>query len=313
MTSPSEVDTLPTFIALETLPVLTGDKRGASVPLPTRYFENRIGVLTSLDDEGFADRIAALRESLDLLQADVSIDAFEASALRTAAEQLRETFFEMPEVAFLRAGFPSDCVAVPELIYAEGRLQFGLRVHFFRVGEAPTPAEIIRRNVDAVFEDEQREFERYQGRLHGYPECCISHFTNRAPNTMGPEIQSVEPLRSVIRADLIGTGSGVSIDEILPDFFADEYASAFFSRQFFPEPQCEAARDRGTEIHDALETALDETLVHDYFRLNYALGYVVAYNTLREGEELPVVGALGIEHVYSYLPLKATLTLPRYA
>ena len=313
MTSPSDVDTLPTFVALETLPVLTGHKRSASVQITTRYLDNRTRVLTSLDDGAFADRVTALRESRDVLQADVSIDAFEASALLTAAEDLRETFSEMPELTFLRSGYPGDCVAVPEFLHTENGLEFGLRVHFFRAGDAPTPAEIIRRNVDAVIEDEQRAFEQYLGRLHGYPDCCISGFMNRAPNAPGPEVRSVEPFVSSIRADAIGTGSDGSIEAILPDFFTDEYAYAFFSRQFFPEPRCDTARERGTEIRDSLAAALDETLVRDHFRLNAALGYTVAYSTVPERERYPAVGALGTEHVYSYLPLKGTLTLPRYA
>lgn len=199
-----EVHSLPTFVALETLPVLTGQKRAASIKLTDTYIENRIAVLNRLDAGAFANQTEALRKSGGALDIEMKIDSFEASALQAAADELHESFCEMPEVSYLQANYLGDCIVVPEILQVEGDLKIGIRVYFFREDEAPPPAEIMRRNVAAIIDDAPRTFERYEGKLHGYPKCCITHFLDRSQNAPSPEMRSVAPLESVLREDQLG-------------------------------------------------------------------------------------------------------------
>ncbi|WP_458187720.1 hypothetical protein [Haladaptatus sp. NG-WS-4] len=309
----TEIDALPTHAALEAMPVLTGEKRGASVQLSDVYFENQLSVLRRLDETAFAERIGALQRSYETLDSiQMRIDAFEQSALQDAAMELYETARETPEAIQFRENFPGTSFTVPELLRTENSsIDFGWRTYFFRADEAPEPQEVVRRNVAEVINDSEREFERYQGGLHGYPDCCIERFLDRPSTGPPPEQRSVDALESVVRSSRIGQ-SGVSITDILPDFFEHRHAYAFFSRAFFPEPDCGTAQSRGKRIYESLVTEVPEPLVRDYFRLNYALCYTLAHSLTPRGGELPRVGTLGTEHVYSYLPLANALTVPRY-
>lgn len=309
----AEVEVLPAFVALEIAPVLMGLKRGASIQMSDLYFENQRSVLRSLDDASFENRIASLEESHETVRnASVHLNSLSVGTLEHAATNLHETYRAMPETERLRSEYPGDCLTVPEFVRTGGNgIDFGLRAYFFRDGEAPDPDEIIHRNAVGVVEDTEREFERYQGGLHGYPDCCIDEFMRRSADSSPPEVRSVEALDSPVRTDRIGQ-SGVSIADILPDFFADSRAYSYFSRKFFPAPDCGSAEERGREIYDGLTAAFPERMVRDVFRLNYGLCYTLAHSLTPEGGELPRVGSLGTEHVYFALPLKNALSVPRY-
>lgn len=302
---------LPSLVALETLPVLTGHKRGASIQITETFLENRLTVLETLDSEVFAAQTATVRESRDSLTVDMSVRSFDSAALQDAAGEIRSTFREIPTVSMLQDRYPGDSVVVPDLLMTEGQLSVGLRVFFFQANDAPAAGDIIRENVSAVINDEQRAFERYIGELHGYPDCCISQFTDRPPDAPSPEVRSLDPLASTLQEAILGRAD-VSIQDIVTDFWTYPDAYAFFSRKFFPDPECQTARDRGTEMFHALTGELPEPLVRDYFRLNYALNYTVTKTLMHEDATHPAVGTLGREHLYLYLPLSGTLDVSRY-
>lgn len=315
MAASSETAALPSFVALEVLPVLAGEKRAASIQLTTTYLENRAAVLTSLDSRGTEKRVDQLRKSRKFLDnVSITVDAVETEALRTAAEDVQESLQELPEVEHLRSAYPGECVVVPEFLRTETGIQFGQRVYFFRDGEAPPATELIRRNVEAVVDEAQRAFEDYQGELHGYPECCVDHFTDRQPASPSPEQRSLAPLDASVHDDLVGIGATVSIERIVDDVFETEYAFAFCSRKFFPEPRCGAAQSFGRTLYETLtsEFELDGELVRDLYRLNVALGYLLAQTGRDSPGELPEVGDLGTEHVCFHLPLKSALTVSKY-
>ncbi|WP_433629352.1 hypothetical protein [Halomicrococcus sp. NG-SE-24] len=303
-------ENLPAVVALEALPVLTGTRRSASIQLSEKYLENRIAVLSALDIDPTSERIDALRRSRRLLDTEVSIESFDADAFLEAMNELRETYRRIPEVTFLQENYPGTCIVVPELVRNRNKIEFGARIYFHPEDHAPKPREIVRRNVTAIVNDDEHAFDRYKGRIHGYPECCIASFAER--NSESPERRSVASLETQVRADSIGTDANVSIEDILPDFFATPAAYSFFSRQFYPEPQCHAAQSRGEEIYEELSNELSEVVARDHFRLNYALCYTVTASLGRGNGELPAVGALGTEHIYHYLPLKNALSIPRY-
>lgn len=315
MVSASRVAALPTLTALEAVPVLEGARRGASVQVSSRYLDNRIAVLTAVDEEAFAERVEGLRRSRRIFEdATASVDSVTVDALIEAGEELRETYLEMPEAERLRSAFPGESVVVPELLGTAEGIRFGMRAYFFPDGDGPDPMDVVRRNVEAVVNDERSAFERHKGRLHGYPECCVDHFVERATGDDSPEVRSVRPLASTVRGGRIGSDRTSSIEEVVPDLLDESYAHAFFSRTFFPHPGCEEARERGERIYETLADEFEETLAHDYVRLNYALAYVVARNTMSHGRrELPPVGALGREQSYLFLPLGVTLTASRYS
>lgn len=317
------VERLPTFVALETKSVLDGLRRGASVPLDATYFDGIRRTSQSLTDVKAdvepRERIRHVQQSELLLNtASVSLDSFEREDLLGASEQLRETAERLPEVAFLREAYPGDCVVVPEWVRTGRAADWGLRVYFFQEGDAPTPDKIVAENVDAVVDGTRPAFERYQGDVHGYPECCVEAFHDRAQDRPSPEWRSVEPLASEVRESALA-GDGVSIDDVLPGVFeseGDPSSSSFFAREFFPEPDCETARETGAAVYDALREEFGEMLVRDYFALNYALCYWVA-KTLRKQAanrgRRPAAGELGIEHFSFYAPLGHVRTFPRYS
>lgn len=317
------VERLPTFVALEAQSVLNGQRRGASIPLDATYFDGiRLASQSLTDVQVDVDprnRIQHVQQSELLLQtASIGLDSFEREELLGASEQLRETAERLPEVEFLREAYPGDCVVVPEWVRTGRAADWGLRIYFFREGDAPTPDEIVTENVDAVVEGTRPAFERYQGDLHGYPECCVAAFHDRAQDRPSPEWRSVEPLASEVREDALA-GDSVSIDGVLPDVFESEGVPSlvpFFAREFFPEQDCETARETGAAVYDALCEEFDETLVRDHFALNYALCYWVA-KTLREQAanrgRRPAAGELGIEHFSFYAPLGHVRTFPRYS
>lgn len=242
---------------------------------------------------------------------DISIAAVEVPELRDAADELRETYSEIPEVEFLQENYPGDCIVAPEFLRVDNRIDFGMRLFFFRENDAPAPTEIMQKNVRSVVNDEKNTFDRYIGSLHGYPECCVTPFVERSTDQRSPETRSVAPLESHIRANLIESSADVSIKQIAPTFFENEHAYSFFARKFYPEPHCQTAQSRGKAIFDGLIDDLNKSLVQDYFRLNGILDYTISHKN--SDDETPAVGSLGSEHIYFYLPLIATLSSSRYS
>lgn len=320
MVPPVTLERLPAFVALEVHSVLAGRRRGASVPLDGTYVDGIRRTSQSLTDvQADVDpdeRVRHVQQSQLMLDTvNVGIDSFEREQLLAASDRLRETAEGMPEVEFLRAEYPGDCVVVPEWVRTGRAADWGIRVYFFRADDAPTGDEIIERNVEAVVEGTRPEFERFQGDLHGYPECCIEAFHTRAGDRQSPEWRSVEPLAHRLRADALD-GTGSSVDDVLPTFFEADDAYAFFAREFFPEPDCETARETGQHVFDALRNEFGEPLARDQFALNYAFCYAVA-KTLRKqtatSGRRPAAGELGREHFSLYAPLGHVRTFPRYS
>ena len=304
---------LPAIVALECSPVLTGHKRAAGIHLDTSYFEGVLRVLEAIPDVTHARRAEILRQSREIYQ-DISAnpDSATVSALLDASERLRGELQQMPEIQLLRRTYPGEAFVVPEWIRTETMVKFGPRIYFCGERSFPPPAEIIRKNVEAVATDEQMAFEQYQGDLFGYPECCVEYFQERPPADSSPEWQSISPLVSCLDDQHSDNQQGVSIEDLLPNFFETPRSYAYFAREYFPEPDCSTATRRGTEIYDSLSEEFSEQLVRDYFRLNYAYGYAIAKTVEHGGTDRPTVGAFGREHLYMYLPLQATLSLSRY-
>ncbi|WP_132061257.1 hypothetical protein [Halorussus amylolyticus] len=321
MVSQTAVERLPTFVALEVLSVLQGERRGASVPLDGTYFGGISRAVQALSDEECGidpeSRTSQVQQSRLLLStASVQLDSFERDELRTASDHLYETAERLPEVEFLRSEYPGECVVVPEWLRTGRVADWGVRAYFFSEGDAPTSDEILEKNIDAVVNGTRPEFERYQGELHGYPQCCIEAFHDRTQDRPGPEWRSVEPLAARFRGDVFRQEQNPSIDDVLPEFFESEDAYSFFAREFFPEPDCATARAAGKRVYEVLREELGAALVQDYFALNYAFCYAVA-KTLREQapnqSRRPSAGELGMEHFSSYAPLSHVLTFPKYA
>jgi hypothetical protein len=157
------------------------------------------------------------------------------------------------------------------------------------------------------------KFERYQGRLHGYPDCCIDFYHERSSNTPSPEWRSINPFADRITDESLGKDASVSIDDRLSQFADWDGRYAFFAREFFPSPGCETALLQGHAIYDNLSSAMFPRLVEDYFRLNFGYNYLVAQAVHTGDSHRPIPGELGSEHLLFYLPLQDVLTTSRYS
>ncbi|WP_327053659.1 hypothetical protein [Halomicrococcus gelatinilyticus] len=300
-----ELGDVQTFVALDAASALESGRRGASVQLDDAYY----GTTLSVTDD--PDRTETLQRSRERWRNDrPEVAGGDEASLRRASDELQALVDDLPEVAFLADSFPGTCFGVPEWLRSGDQLQYGVRVYFF-ADDAPSPNEIVERNVEDAVADRQRAFEAYKGRLHGYPECCVEAFGDRRPDAPAPEWRSVAPLAD--RIDDEEFGPDASVDAVVPGFFEDGAGDAFFAREFFPEPGCDAAATLGREIREALGAATDETLARDYFRCNYLHDYVLTRSLLggRAGRR-PAPGALGREHRYQFLPLGETLSRSRY-
>jgi hypothetical protein len=312
MQEPTSVGGLPVLVALDALVVLHGERRAASVVPNDPYFRGQSAVLQNVDESSFQQRRQIVTESQQIYN-NISVDfeSLTADTLWEASTQLGELFEQLPEVRYLQQEFPGTCLAVPEWLRTRGEVQYGARIYFFD-GDGPSTEEILQQNIDAVLDDDQAAFEAYQGRLHGYPDCCIEAFQNRQHRDQSPEWRAVDPLADRVDTVDVSASTGTGIDTFFDDLFAEPDVYAFFTREFFPEPGCSTARARGVEIYDALESVLPKTLVRDYFRFNFGYSYLEA-RSMEDGQrELPTPGALGREHFYFYLPLETTLGLSRY-
>ena len=311
-----ELGEVPTFVALDAASVLESSRRGASVQLDDAYYGTTLSVLDDgpdhEDGDGTStDRVETLQRSRERWRNDrPEVASGTETALRRASDELRALVDDLPEVEFLRSNYPGTCFGVPEWLRSGDQIQYGVRVYFF-ADDAPSPGDVVDRNVTDAVGNRQRAFEAYKGRLHGYPECCVAAFGDRRPDAPAPEWRSVAPLSDRIDDENLGTDA--SVEAVVPGFFDDGAGDAFFAREFFPEPDCDAAQTLGREIREALGAATNETLARDYFRCNYLHDYVLTRSLLggRAGRR-PPPGALGREHRYQFLPLGETLSRPRY-
>ncbi|MEF8799625.1 MAG: hypothetical protein V5A56_01140 [Halolamina sp.] len=252
-----------------------------------------------------------------LQQTQVDLDSFTRETLQSESASFREALQRLPEVQYLEQRFPGSCFIVPEWQRKAEGITYGARIYFFRENDAPAPTDVLDRNIDAVVTDDQAAFARYQGALHGYPECCIEYYAEHERQTdTGPEVEAMEPIAPYVD-DELGSEEmdrSASIEQLMAGLFETPQAYAFFAREFFPRPGCEQARRRGISIYETLCEAYPEELVKDYFRINAGWSYLMAKATTPDGRSAtrPSPGSLGWEHLLFYLPLSVTVTNPRY-
>lgn len=320
--SPTNTDSiaaLPTFAALDVRAVIEQERRGASIQVDESYFQGQelaidtVGTASTLNDR--RNIVSQSRQFYDQIRVD--FDSLTRENLISASTRFRQLLQRLPEVQYLKRNFPETCFIVPEWLRNRGEVNYGARIYFFREDDAPSPTDVLDRNIDAVVTGNRADFEQYQGDLHGYPECCIEYFSTYEQQTeTGPELEAVEPIENYIDDDVTAErqARSDSIEDIVDGIFEIPQVYAFFAREFYPEPGCEQARHRGVSIYGTLSDAYPETLVKDYFRLNAGWSYLMAKATAPEqmSAKRPVPGSLGREHLQFYLPLWVTLTSPRY-
>jgi len=315
------ITTLSTFTALDSSTVLAGHRRGTSIQLDATYFSGQLRAPDAFDEIPEApastsrkQRLHDLRESRDIYRdIGVDVDSFTEEGLWNASTQFHRELQNIPEIDYLKRQFPGQCFVVPEWLRTDDRLHYGARVYFFQDDDSTTPEDVMQENIDAILSDSFPKFERYQGRLHGYPDCCIDFYHERSSNTPSPEWRSIEPFADRINDAALGDDIAVSIDGVLPQFSGWDDGYAFFAREFFPEPGCEAALTQGEAIFDSLSSEYPTPLIEDYFRLNFGYTYLIARAVHTGGTHRPVPGQLGEEHLMFYLPLRDLLKTPRYS
>ncbi len=319
MTEPQTVDTLATFTALDAKTVLDGNRTGASLQLDKTYFSGQLRALERFDES--SDPIPNRQERVETLEdswnaygrIDVDVDSLTADALWNSSTRFWHQLQQIPEVQHLQEEFPGRCFVVPEWLKTGNRLHYGARVYFFRSEDAPEPEDVIEQNIDAVVDGPYETFERYQGQLHGYPDCCIDFYHERSPDAPSPEWRSIEPFREQVPDAALGAGPTGSIDDALPEFTECDGCAAFFAREFFPEPDCDSALATGEAIYDRLTARFATRLVADYFRLTFGYNYLVARAVHTGDSQRPTPGSLGREHLMFYLPLGELEAMPRYS
>lgn len=310
---------LPTFAALDSYAVLEQERRGASIQVDESYFRGQMKVIDAIDGVDLTKRRKIATQSYNLSDnINIDIDSFTEENLQTASTRVRQVLQQMPEVQYLKHNFPETCFIVPEWLRTHGSVKYGARIYFFREDSAPDPDEIIQRNVEAIMDHKRNDFEQYQGRLHGYPDCCIDYFSsyNRQRDAV-PELDAVESLTDSINEDAIrgSSNSSTSIEEFFDDIFEIPDVYAFFAREFYPEPECDQARQQGISIYDALYDRYSEALVNDFFRINVGWSYQMAHDMSSPIEEAskPSPGSFGREHLLFYLPLSSVTAIPKYS
>jgi hypothetical protein len=312
------VAALPAFVALDSRAVLEGERRGASVQISESYFGGQTAVIDSLETAPpLSERREVAAQSRELYdQIHIDFDSLTRETLQTASAKFRRILRQMPEVQYLARNFPGTCFVVPEWLRLRGRVDYGARVYFFREDSAPAPDEILDRNIDAVVRDDGDRFEQYQGRLHGYPDCCVDHFSTHARREgSAPELEAIEPIADDIDEEATRQRShSTSIEDVVDGLVETPDVYAFFTREFYPEPGCDRARQQGLSVYETLSAEYPETLVEDYVRINAGWSYLMAKAIEHPGGDTkaPSPGALGREHLLFYLPLSSLLTSTRY-
>lgn len=320
MTTATLADSLPAFLALDSAAVLAGHRRGTSVQLDDSYFLGQQQAITAVAEDESDLPSANLEARLETVQhslseynnVEVGIDSLTEAELQRASAEFHERLQELPEIDFLKHQFPGQCFVVPEWLQTGQYLNYGARVYFIDEDDPADPDAVIDANIESVLNEARDEFELYQGRLHGYPECCIEAFQDRTPNEPPPEWRSVAPFADSIDEEALGGGPSISIDDVVEPFADEDGRYAFFTREFFPEPGCETAATLGQNIYDALRKASTPQFSDDYFRLTFGYDYLVALSVLDGDSQRPRPGTLGWEHLLYYLPLRDLRSYPRY-
>ena len=147
---------LPTSVALETIPVSQGVRKGATVELDRDYFEGQRGAIGRTYDEkaaNMSDRLQGLRESYDtVVNVKVKIGGIDTETLTEASEELRRKFAETYEAEFLDDNTPDnvEVFVVPEWVRRRGGLSYTARAYFFRDDQTVSPEDIVGKNVESV-------------------------------------------------------------------------------------------------------------------------------------------------------------------
>lgn len=309
---------LPTFAALDSYAVLEQERRGASIQVDESYFRGQMKAIDTIDSVDLTKRREIVTQSYNLTDnIHIDIDSFTEENLQTASTRFRQILQQMPEAQYLKHNFPETCFVVPEWLRTQGSIKYGARIYFFREDSAPDPDEIIQRNIEAITDDKRDDFAQYQGRLHGYPDCCIDYFSSyNRQGDAAPEVEAVEPLTDAINDDVIqgGSDSTMSIEESFERIFEIPDIYAFFAREFYPEPDCNQARQQGISIYDVLRDGCPEALVNDFFRINVGWSYQMAHDlsSPTKASSKPLPGSFGREHLLFYLPFRSVLSLPKY-
>ncbi|WP_435345852.1 hypothetical protein [Haloarchaeobius sp. HRN-SO-5] len=306
---------VPTFFALDAYAVVQGARRGASVQLDESYFDGQRAVLEALDSStDVGPRVETLRQSRRMLgELGFQLDSLCRRDLLAASDRLLDGLRTLPELTFLRRHVPGTCFVVPDWSRTGSQVRYGARVYVFGDGDAPDPEDVVRENVEAVVEEDPGRFDRYRGVLHGYPECCVEHYRDRHADDPSPERRSMRHYEDLVDDDIVAErrDPGTSVEDIVPALFDADDAFAFFSREFFPEPDCEDARRVGGAVYDVLVDAYPESLVRDHFRLNLGFSYLMSRAAVTGATTRPPPGLLGREHRYSYLPSNVVASLYR--
>lgn len=312
------VSALPAFVALDAYSVLERERRGASIQLSDDYFRGQRRAIDAVETaSSLSERQKVVSQSRQLYdQIQVDFESLTHESLETASAKFRQILRQLSELQYLRQNFPETCFVVPEWLRERGHVRYGARIYFFREGSAPAPEEIVRRNIEAVVTGERGAFDAYQGRLHGYPECCIEYFTDTRQREAAPELEAVEPIADYIDDQAIADRSDLSssIEDVVDGLFETPNVYAFLAREFFPEPECDRARRHGLSTYETLCDAYPDELVDDYFRITAGWSYLMA-NAMAPSTgvpESPSPGSLGREHLLFYLPLSAVLAFSRY-
>lgn len=315
--SPSEtaIGALSTFAALDSYLVLEQRRNGSSIQLDASYFGGQTRAIETVrTTPALAKRQRIVSQSRQLFeQTRIDFESLTRANLKKASASFRHLLQQLPELQYLKQQFPETCFIVPEWLRSDGSVDYGARIYFFGEESAPTPDEILHRNIEAVITDNQTDFERYQGRLHGYPDCCVEWFaTHERQQTTAPELAAVEPLVDYIDDDALEDRplNSVSINELTDGLFETPDVYGFFTREFFPEPGCDRARQYGLSIYEALCDVFPEPLVEDFFRTNAVWSYLMAQATASTAgrSQRPAPGSLGRKHLLFYLPLSTTLS-----
>jgi hypothetical protein len=311
------VAALPTLTALDVRAVVEKERYGASIQMDEQFFRGEELAIDAIDtDSSLTKRKNVVVQSRQFYnQIELDVESLTHEDLKAASTEYRSQLQKLPEVRFIKRWFPGTCFVIPEWLRTRKEIKYGARIYFFREGDSPAPSEILDRNISAVVNKNRNEFERYQGALHGYPECCIDYFSGYDRNEeTGPELDAVEPIVDYINEDRIskeGDAPTTSIDDIVEGIFESPHVYAFFAREFYPEPDCNQARHRGVSIYNTLCDAHPEPIVKDYFRINVGWSYLMAEATapIKKSSTRPFPGSLGQEHLLFYLPLAVTTQL----
>jgi len=313
MPSISDVENLPGFSAIDALAVLNGDRNGSSIQITESYFEAQRRSIDELAPvDGLEDRLGIIQRSRSVWNnISVDFDSLTEDALGEASTKLNEILQQLPEAQYLQQHFPGTSFIVPEWLRTEVEIKFGARVYFFG-SDGPEPEEIVRKNIKSVMADDD-EFTQYQGRLHGYPECCTEYFANWGSTSDPPEVNSVTPIEKHVNDEVVDEiDISVSLGEVMSDFFGEPHSYAFFAHEFYPEPECDVARRKGVAIYDSLTELLPENIVRDYFRVNFCWSYLMARD-VESHTGSSSSKRLGREQFLMHLPLRLLVGQQEYA